>query len=132
MIFAALSLCCCPLAFSSCSEQGTTLQLQGAGFSLRWRLLLQSMGSRMHQLNSCIQWVQQVQHGLNCPLACGIVQPDIKPHIPCIGRWSSSPLDHQRSQICKSFLTHFVQIPSFAQDHLSGTHREECSSASQA
>ena len=37
-------------AFSSRSERGTTLQLPCTGLSLRWLLLLQSVGSRAHRL----------------------------------------------------------------------------------
>ena len=40
-----LGLRCCARAFSSCGERGLLL-LQCTGFSLRWLLLLQSMGSR--------------------------------------------------------------------------------------
>ena len=43
---AALGLRCCTWAFSSCGERGYS-QLQCAGFSLWWLLLLRSMGSSM-------------------------------------------------------------------------------------
>ena len=51
LILAALGLCCCTWAFSSCGERG--LLLWCAGFSLRWLLLLQSMGSRCAGFSSC-------------------------------------------------------------------------------
>ena len=44
-----LSLCCCTYA---CSSWGYS-SLQGAGFSLWWLLLLQSMGSEACDLSSC-------------------------------------------------------------------------------
>ena len=40
-----MALRCCSWAFSSCGEPGSTLQLRGTGFSLRWCLLLRSPGS---------------------------------------------------------------------------------------
>ena len=42
---AVLGLLCCAWAFSSCGERGYS-SLRCAGFSLRWLLLLWSMGSR--------------------------------------------------------------------------------------
>ena len=53
----ALGLHCCAWAFSSCGEQGYSL-LQCAGFSLRWLLLLRSMGSRYTGFSSCGTWAQ--------------------------------------------------------------------------
>ena len=51
--FAALRLCCCTRAFSSCGEQGGYSSLQCACFSLRWLLLLWSTGSRRVGFSSC-------------------------------------------------------------------------------
>ena len=72
------------------------LSLQGAGvctsscvgFSLRWLLLLQNMGSRY--LDSVV-----VAQGLSCPAACGLF-PDQKSN-PCPLHWQagSYPLYHQ-------------------------------------
>ena len=64
LFLAALDLCCCAQAFSSWGEWGYSL-LWCAGFSLRWLLLLRSMGSR------CTGSVVVV-HGLSCSVACGI------------------------------------------------------------
>ena len=50
---AALGLCCCTWTFSSCSERGGYSLLQCSGFSLRWLVLLWSMGSRCAGFNSC-------------------------------------------------------------------------------
>ena len=45
--------------FSSCSKQGgATLQLQYAGFSLWWLLLLQNTGSKHVSFSSCGLWAQ--------------------------------------------------------------------------
>ena len=52
---AALGLCCCTPAFSSCGEQGHSL-LRCTGFSLRWLLLLRSTGSRSAGFSSCGAW----------------------------------------------------------------------------
>ena len=52
LFLAALGLCCCTRAFSSCSERGY-FSLQCAGVSLQWLLLLWSMGSRRAGFSSC-------------------------------------------------------------------------------
>ena len=54
---AALGLCYCTRAFSSCGEQGYAL-LWCAGFSLRWLLLLWSTGSKHAGFSSCGTWAQ--------------------------------------------------------------------------
>ena len=54
---AVLGLCCCTLAFSSCGSRGYS-SLWCVGFSLRWLLLLRSMGSRHAGFSSCGTWVQ--------------------------------------------------------------------------
>ena len=53
LFLVVLGLCCCPWAFSCCGERDY-YSLQCKGFSLRWLLLLQSMGSR--HLRSVAQW----------------------------------------------------------------------------
>ena len=59
-LLAALGLCCCAQAFSSCSEWGYSL-LRCMGFSLQWLLLLWSMGSRHAGFSSCGTQAQQLQ-----------------------------------------------------------------------
>ena len=44
LFMAPLGLCCCTWTFSGCSQQGATLYLQCAGFSLQWLLLFWSVG----------------------------------------------------------------------------------------
>ena len=61
LFMAALGLCCCVWAFSSCGEQGLL-----AGFSLRWLLLLQSTGSRHLGFSNYGMWV--LEHRLS---SCG-------------------------------------------------------------
>ena len=53
LFLAALGLCCCTWAFSSCGEQGLLFLVVRAGFSLRWFLLLRSTGSRHVGFSSC-------------------------------------------------------------------------------
>ena len=53
LFLAALGLCCCAWAFSSCSEQGLLFPVRCTGFSLRWLLLLRSTGSRYAGFSSC-------------------------------------------------------------------------------
>ena len=67
---------CYAWAFSSCSKQGL-LSRCSVGFSLRWLLLLSSMGSRHARFSS---WGSQASLPLsmwNLPV----------PGVPCIGRW---------------------------------------------
>ena len=60
LFLAALGLCCCMQAFSSCSERGCS-SLRCARFSLWWLHVLWSTGPSV-----------VVVHGLNYPVACGI------------------------------------------------------------
>ena len=53
LFLAALGLCCCAWAFSSFGEQGLHFVAVPTGFSLRWLLLLWSMGSRRTGFSSC-------------------------------------------------------------------------------
>ena len=55
LFLAALGLCCCTRAFSSCGERGL-LFVVVRGFSLRWLLLLWSTGSRHTGFSSCGSW----------------------------------------------------------------------------
>ena len=52
LFLAALGLCCCTCAFSTCGER-RLLFLWYACFSLRWLILLQSTGSRHAGFGSC-------------------------------------------------------------------------------
>ena len=70
-----LGLRCCVRAFSSCSERGYS-SLWCAGFSLRWLLLLQSMGSERKL------WCT----GLVALRHVGSSQTRARTHVPCIGR----------------------------------------------
>ena len=53
---AALGLCCCAWAFSSCSERGLLF------VAVHRLLLLWSMGSRHAGFSSCSTWAQQLWH----------------------------------------------------------------------
>ena len=66
LFLAALGLCCCVRASSSCSERGYS-SLWCAGFSLRWLLLLRSMGFRRAGFSSCGS--RALEHRLN---SCGL------------------------------------------------------------
>ena len=46
--------------------------LQCVGFSLRWLLLLQSMGSRHVGFSSCGTWAQKLWHMGSVVVACGL------------------------------------------------------------
>ena len=66
-----LGLCCGTWSFPSCSEWGW---LSGCGVlaSLRWPLLLQNTGSRVHRLQQLWHMSSAVAHGHSGPKACGI------------------------------------------------------------
>ena len=84
---AVLGLRCCARAFSSCGEWGYS-SLQCAGFSLRWLLLLQSMGSRHVGFSSCGTQAQQLwRMGLVAPQHVGSSRTGAWTRIPCTGRW---------------------------------------------
>ena len=53
LFLAVFSLRCCPQAFSSCGERGLLFTAVRELFSLRWFLLLWSMGSRRAGFSSC-------------------------------------------------------------------------------
>ena len=84
LLLAALGLCCCTRAFSSCRVRAS-LPLWCTGFLLQWLLLLQSMCSRasvvaVHGLSSC------VTHRLSCPVACVILLDQGSNGHPCFAR----------------------------------------------
>ena len=57
LFLAALGLCCCVRAFSSCGERGL-LFVAVRGLLTRWLLLLRSTGSRHAGFSSCGTWAQ--------------------------------------------------------------------------
>ena len=61
------------------TASGGYSSLRCADFSLRWLLLLWSMGSR------CVGSVV-VAHELSCSAACGIFPDQDQTRVPCIGR----------------------------------------------
>ena len=70
-------LCCCTRARLQLQQAGATLLLWCLSLTLRWLLLLQSMGFRvcgLQQLQLRLQAVGSivVVHGLGCPETCGI------------------------------------------------------------
>ena len=81
LFLAALGLRYCAQAFLVAASGGYS-SLRCAGFSFRWLLLLQSMGSRRAGFSSCGTRAQQlwlagtgsvaVARGLSCSAACGI------------------------------------------------------------
>ena len=95
LLLAALGLCCCMWAFSSC-----VLQLRRAGATLRCAV----RASHCHGFSCCGAWsigarasvvvahrLQRagsvvVAHGLSCSVACGISWTRARTHVPCIGR----------------------------------------------
>ena len=60
LFLAALGFSCCKWAFSSCGEVCSSLLC--TGFSLHWRLLLQSMGSRVCRLQWLWHTAQELHH----------------------------------------------------------------------
>ena len=94
------------------------------GFSLKWLLLLQSIGFRMHGLthglSSCSSQVLEsgsviVMHGLSCFAACGIfLDPGSN---PCHLHWQvdSYSLYHQRSPSFHSLLKKHLLGPVICQ-----------------
>ena len=88
---AALGLCCCVWAFSSCGEGGYSL-FQCSVFSSWWLLLLQSGVSKLVSFSSCGTWSQYLH--LTCLVASqhvGSSQTRDQTHDPCIGRWILNP-----------------------------------------
>ena len=72
---------------------GATLWLQCAGFSLRWLLLVQNIGSRVHRLRSCCTQAQ-LPHGMWDPSG-----PGVKPVFPSTARqilnhWTTREAPH--------------------------------------
>ena len=61
--------------------------LRGAGFSLRWLLLLWSTGSRHAGFSSCGTWAQSLwRTGLVAPWHVGSSRTRARTRVPCIGR----------------------------------------------
>ena len=101
LFLAALGLCCCAWAFSSCGEvSGGYSSLHCMGFSLLWLLFVAEQGSRHVGFSSCGTWAQQlwlvVSRAQAQQLWCmglvvlqhvGSSQTRARTHAPCIGRW---------------------------------------------
>ena len=85
-------------------ESGGYSSLWYIGFSLRWLLLLQSMGSR--RAGSVV-----VAHGLSCSAACGIFPDQGSKSCPLHWQVDPYPLRHQGSP------EEFIFLKSFAQFH---------------
>ena len=116
-------------------EAGATLQLRCLGFSLRWLLLLQSMGSRVHglqQLRHVASVVAAprlystgsvvVAHKLSCSVAYGIF-PD-QGWNPCLLHWQiySLLVSHRGSPVCiylKEKRIVLQQLPRFQMSRFS-------------
>ena len=88
---AALGLCCCTRAFSSCGERGLHFRCSArashcSSFS-RCRVLALGMRASVvvaRGLSSCGSVV--VAHGLSCSAACGIFRTRARTRVPCIDR----------------------------------------------
>ena len=95
----ALKLCCCSQAFSrpehsrsalhSCGQQGLFF-LQCKGFSVRGRLLLQSVCSRHTGFSSYGTWAQLLWFTGLVTLQWHVGSSWTRnwTHVPCIGRWT--------------------------------------------
>ena len=93
LFLAALGLCCCTRAFSSCGEWGLLF------VAVRVLLLLQSMGSR--SAGSSVV----VVHGFSCSAACGIfLDQGLNPCPPALagGFLTAAPPGKSRKVIFKS------------------------------
>ena len=86
IFLAALGLCCCAWAFSSCCELGATLRCSAwashcSGFSCCGAQALEHAG-----FSSCGTWAQQLRRtGLVAPQHVGSSQTRDGTHVPCIG-----------------------------------------------
>ena len=98
LFLAALGLCCCARAFSSCREQGYC-SLRCAVFSLRWLLLLAEHGLQVRGLQQL--WhtgsvvvacglqsagSEVVEHRLSAPRHVGSSRTRARTHVPYFGR----------------------------------------------
>ena len=112
LFLAALGLCCCVRAFSSCGERGYSSQWC-AGFLLWWLLLLQSMGSRRLGFSSCGTWAKQLWlMGLVDVRHVGFPQPGIEPVSPALARRFLTTAPPRKSPISR------ILIPSFSREIL--------------
>ena len=63
------------------AARGLSLVAASRGYSLRWLLLLWSMGSRRVGFSGCGVWAQLLRGMWDLPW------PGLRTHVPCIGRW---------------------------------------------
>ena len=74
LILVALSLCCCPRAFSNCGEQELVFAVM---FGLLIALASLAVENRLQGLRVSVV----AAHGLRCPTACAVFQDQgSKPH----------------------------------------------------
>ena len=90
----AFSLVVASRGHSQVAEAGTTLWLQCASFSPPWILLLPVMDTRASIVASYGLESTGVMHGLNCPMACGILLDQGSSLHLLHGQANSPPLSH--------------------------------------
>ena len=112
------------------AENGGYSSLQCVGFSLRWLLLLWSMGSRCTDFSSCSTQVQQLWlagsraqtqqlwcTGLVAPRHVGSSWTRARTCVPCIGRQIRTTVQPGNSWKCSNFILLHVAV-QFSQHHL--------------
>ena len=106
-----MGLRCCTRAFSSCGELGL-LFIAVHGFSLQWRLLLQSTGSRRAGFSSCGSWALERRLsscGTWASLLCDMWDlpgPGLEPMSPALaGRFLTTVPQGKPLQKCFEFIS---------------------------
>ena len=99
LFLAAVGLCCCVWAFSSCSKQRLLSSCAAwtscsGGFSCCRAQALESLFQQLQHAGSVV-----VVCGLSCPLACGIFPDQGQNLCPLHWQVDSEPLDHQGSPV---------------------------------
>ena len=96
LFLAAPGLQCCVGAFCLCGKCGL-ISLRCLDFSLRWRLLLQKMGSRCMSFRGCSMWALESTASVVVVSCSGIFPHWGSNPYPLLWHMDSLPLDYQGS-----------------------------------
>ena len=110
LFLAALGLCCCVWAFSTCGEWGPLCRVNALASHCGGFSCCRAQAWGLASFSSCSTWAQYLWHtGLVAPVACGIFLDQGSNPCPLHWQADSYPLCHWGSSFCP-FLNFFPSM----------------------